>query len=48
VWHSVSGALLAGIFNAADALVGRKESADNCVAVKAKTEGCREQKRKGL
>ncbi len=30
VWHSVSGALLAGIFNAADALVGRKVSADNC------------------
>ena len=30
VWHSVSGALLAGIFNAVDALVGRKSSADNC------------------
>ncbi len=27
VWHSVSGALLAGVFNAADALVGRKVSA---------------------
>ena len=29
VWHSVSGALLAGVFNAADALVGRKVSAEN-------------------
>ena len=29
VWHSISGALLAGVFNAVDSLVGRKVSADN-------------------
>ena len=30
VWHSVSGALLAGVFNAADALAGRKGPPDGC------------------
>ena len=29
VWHSVSGALLAGIFNSLDGMIGRREESDS-------------------